>query len=92
VNPPGARASRTGSSAPQVQGELAADTPRILGDLKLFELITITRLSRYAPAGLTESVVVAWVAVDLMTYRLKSGISVGGSPGGGFVGFLWGTP
>jgi hypothetical protein len=27
-------------------------------DLKLFELITITRLSRYVPAGLTESVVV----------------------------------
>ena len=27
-------------------------------DLYLFELITITRLSRYAPAGLNESVVV----------------------------------
>ena len=32
VNPPGAQPSRTGSSAPRVQGELAVDTPRILGD------------------------------------------------------------
>jgi hypothetical protein len=32
VNPPGARRSRTGGSVQQVQGELAVDTPRIVGD------------------------------------------------------------
>jgi hypothetical protein len=34
VNPPGAQPSRTGGSVPQVQGELAVDTPLIL-DMEL---------------------------------------------------------
>ena len=32
MNPPDARPSRTGGLVSQVQGELAIDTPRILGD------------------------------------------------------------
>jgi len=57
------RKPRTGRSACSSPPGLRTYQPRRIGDLKLFEPITLSRLSRYATAGALSVVLVAWLAV-----------------------------